>query len=491
MRYSEALGDGGDIDQSRIGGFVRSGDCQTDRYICRGDAQETWEPRFTYHGFRYVQVEGLPSPPALDHIRGRVVHTAFESIGSFECSSADLNALQACTRRSHVSNFVGIPTDCPHREKNGWTGDAQLAAETGLLNYDAAASYRQWLQTMADTQRPSGQFPGIVPSSGWGYNWGSGPAWDSAFILIPWYIYLYTGDASAITIHYDAMRRYMDFCATMASDDTLAFGLGDWCPVNTDTMPEAGLTSTAYYFVMATHMATFAHLTGNDDDAEAYGALANRIRRAFNDRYYRGDGIYAEGQMTALGCALYQGLVEESQRAPVVQRLADAVIANHGRVDFGILGAKYVPRALAANGHIDLAFQLITQPEFPGWVHWLRQGATTLWEDWKGEYSRNHVMFGDISAWMFHYLAGIQPDPEHPGFRQVVIAPHPVGQLDWVRASHRSPQGPITSAWQRDGDVIRGTIALPHGVNGMLKLPDGSTRGLDAGEHGYTIACRA
>ncbi len=471
LRYGERLKDNGEVDQAHIAIFIKSGECQTDRYICKGGGMETWEPRFTYHGFQYVQVEGYQGSPSMEMIRARVVHTAFDSVGAFECSAQQVNRLQECTRRAYLGNFVGIPTDCPHREKNGWTGDAQIAAETGLMNFAAASSYRQWLQTLADTQRPSGQLPGIAPSAGWGYNWGSGPAWDAALVLIPGYIHLYTGDDGAIRDQYDAIRRYLDFCATMADGHILAFGLGDWCAPNSKHMPSAALTSTAYYHVFARETARYARILGHDHQAAEYGALADAIRQAFNARFYRGDGRYDNGSTTAQGCALYQSLVEDGERGLVVQRLVEAVEASGVTSDFGILGAKYVPRALADNGHMDLAFRQLIQPEFPGWVHWLKQGATTLWESWDGRASRNHIMFGDISAWCFHYLAGIRPDAEQPGFRHVRIQPHFVRGLDWVKAAHYSPRGPIRIQWQRTGDGIALEVNLPPGSAGTVILP--------------------
>lgn len=487
LRYAERLKDNGEVDQSNIDVFIKSGECQTDRYIMKGEGEEVWAPRFTYHGFRYVQVEGLPGTPALDHIRGRVVRTAFDEIGSFECSNEDVNSLQRLTKWSYIGNFVGIPTDCPHREKNGWTGDAQLAAETGLMNYDAASSYMQWLDTMADTQRPSGQLPGIVPSAGWGYNWGSGPAWDAAFVLIPWYIYLYTGDARAIETHYDGIRRYLDFCASMATENLLSFGLGDWCPVDPKQMPPAALTSTAYYHVFAKTVAEFARITGHDRDVMAYEELAAKIREAFNREFYKGDGVYGRGQMTAQGCALYQGLVEESEKDAVVKALIDAVAANDCKVDFGILGAKYVPRALADNGHVELAYRMITQPEFPGWVNWVRQGLTTLRESWRDRASGNHIMFGDISAWFYNYLAGINPDPAKPGFKHVILKPRPVSDMERVHATHRSRLGLLEVGWEKKGGSVCYSIDIPAGAAATFSPAGQSPRRLETGHHELTL----
>ncbi len=471
MRYGERLAGDGSVDQTHIGKYIKGGECQTDRYILKGGSPEQWEPRFTYHGFQYVQVEGLSGTPTIDTLRGRVVHTSFEPVSSFNCSNEDLNRLQACTLAAYRGNFVGIPADCPHREKNGWTGDAQLAAETGLMNFTVADAYREWLETIEDAQRPSGQLPGIVPSAGWGYNWGSGPAWDSAFILIPWYIYLYTGDRSCIEQHYEAMKRYVDYCTSQATGGILSFGLGDWCHVDGARRVATELPVTAYYYTDALLISRFAGLTSRPDDQQAYARLAMSIRTAFNRRFYKGDGVYAGGEQTALGCALHHGLVEEGEKTKVVSRLAEAVIANQYRPDVGIIGAKVVPRALSDNGHTDLAYRLITQPEFPGWVHWLRLGATTLWEEWNGESSRNHIMFGDISAWMIQYLAGIKPVPESPGFKHFMVSPHFPEGLDWVKAEYASPHGRIKVSWKRCSLGISLDLSIPVNTTATLEIP--------------------
>ncbi|MBM4148683.1 MAG: alpha-rhamnosidase [Lentisphaerae bacterium] len=486
LRYAERLNAEGDLDIAGMDRFIESGEFQTDRYTLKGQGDELWEPGFTYHGFQYVRVEGLPGKPSLDTIRGRVVHTSFDEVGGVATSSETLNRLQDCARWAYVGNFVGFPTDCPHREKNGWTGDAHLAAETGLLNFGAGAAYGEWLDSIADCQRPSGQVPAIVPCAGWGYNWGSGPAWDSALILIPWYIYLYTGDRSHIDRLYPAMARYVHYLGTLATHHIVHFGLGDWCAVDGSRMAPSALTSTAYYYVDTCLLARFATLTGRNQEAAAFEALAVRIRRAFNAAFYHGDGRYADGQMTALACAVYQGLVEDDQRPAVVARLVEAVEANDGKVDFGILGAKYVPRVLAENGHAELALRLFTQPAFPGWAHWLQDGATTLRENWNNSDSQNHIMFGDISACLYSYFAGIVPDPMRPGFKHVTLRPHLVDGLDWVKAWHRAPAGIIRSAWKRAGRKVTFDVTLPEGTRGALVLPDGSRATLDSGSRRVT-----
>ncbi len=473
FKYAEKLTDEKELDQENIDRFIFAGDCQTDRYILNGEGQEVWEPRFTYHGFRYVQVGCLSEGVKIEALEGRFVCTTFTRIGVISSSSEVLNRLQRCTEWSYLGNFTGIPTDCPHREKNGWTGDAQLAAETGLFNSDAATAYRQWIDSIADAQRPSGQLPGIVPSSGWGYNWGSGPAWDSVFILIPWYIYVYTGDTSAIEKHYEGMRRYVDYCSRMATDNLVSFGLGDWCHWDRERIVPVEITSTGYYYIDTVILAKFAELTGRTDDCQKYTALAAEIKKSFNAKYYKGDGLYHEGGQTTLGCALYQGLVEDSEKAKVAQKLNDAVIDFDYKVDFGILGAKYVPRALADNGYVETAYKILTQPEYPGWAYWIKKGATTLWESWGGEGgSLNHIMFGDISAWMYQYLAGIVPNPDAPGFAELTIKPYFPADLDHFAAEYSAPRGLIKSSWLRTESGVLVKVTIPHNTRAQLVLPD-------------------
>ena len=470
IQYAEILEDN-DITQEGINSFIKGGECQTDHYFLKGTEKEAWEPRFTYHGFQYLRIKGITSEVKLEEVQGQVVNTAFDQIGNFTCSNQVVNQLQECTAWSYVGNFTGIPTDCPHREKNGWSGDAQLAAEAGLFNFAASTAYDQWMDSFADVQRPNGQLPGIVPSAGWGFNWGSGPAWDSAFLLIPWYVYLYTGNSSAIKTHYESMKKYVDYCTDMATDHIVSFGLGDWCHVDKQRITAVEVTSTAYYYVDSLLISKFAQIAGHKADQEKYAQLAAKIKDAFNQRFYKGDGIYAQGEVTALACAIYQELVEDSEKDKVLAKLAQAVQANDHKADFGILGAKYVPRALADNGHVNAAYQLITQPQFPGWVHWLKQGATTLWESWEGKASRNHIMFGDISAWFYRVLTGIDPDPSQPGFKHFFLKPSITGDLTWVKADYRCPYGLIRSDWKIQDGTLQWDIRVPNNTTATVWVP--------------------
>ncbi len=479
LRYGELLGPDSSVDQSNINSFVHpeEGEFQVDRYILKGQGVETYEPRFTYHGFQYVEISGAPASLTLDDLQGCLVHTDFTRAGSFTCSSERGNRLQSCTEWSYASNFVGVPTDCPQREKNGWTGDAHLAAEAGLYNFHAETAYWKWLDDLADEQREDGALPGIVPTSGWGYEWGNGPCWDSAAVLIPWYIYLYRGDLAILARSYPMIRRYLEYLGTKSGGegDLLALGLGDWVPPYgrpEDYTAPLRLLSSAYFYMDAQIASRVAELLGYSEDARRYADWADSLSQRFNALFYDPiSGLYAGGSQTAQGMALYAGLVQPDERPRVARQLVAEIRQQKGRINAGIHGAKAVLNALAENGFHDHAYHLITQPQYPGWAWWLAQGATTLWETWDGAASRNHIMFGDISAWFYKYLAGIRPDPERPGFKHVLIRPYLAEGLDWVRADYESPYGAVRSAWQRRGDTFQLEVTLPPNTTGWIYLP--------------------
>ncbi len=485
LRYAERLTDDGELSTYNQDKFIKGGDFQTDKYIMKGDGVEVWEPRFTYHGFQYIHAV-VDGDGEIVKIEARLVNSDFKSIGRFNCSSEMLNRLQDCTRRSYLSNFTGIPTDCPHREKNAWTGDAQLAVETGLFNFDGARSYKQWIDSFREAQRPSGQLPGIIPNAGWNYD--CGPAWDSALFVIPYNIYLFTGDLECIEKNYDLMRSYLSFCAEMNEDNIVAFGIWDYCTpdFNWEKAAPKWITSTGCYYGCVKMFSKFAALLGKEDDRLTYAKLAADIKAAFNKKYGKCTGVLANGEMTSIGATLYWGLCEDSEKEAAVSRLAALAVANDCKADFGILGAKYIPRVLSDNGHADLAFRIITQEEYPGWGYWIKKGATTLWEHWKGNSSKNHIMFGDISAWMYQYVAGITPDPENPGFRHVIIRPHPVAGMAWAEAEHFSPAGRIASAWKLSGSVFTLEIEIPPDASATVFMPDSSRHEAGSGKHRLT-----
>ena len=469
IRYAERVNDDGTINVDSIAAHMRGTPFQTDVYILKGDGVETWRPRFVYHGFQYVEVTGLPSEPTAETIQAEVVHTDFPTAGSFTCSNELFNKIQTMTLWSYWSNFHGYPTDCPHREKNGWTGDAHLAAEQAMYNFENAPGYLKWLWDLQDIQKENGELPGIVPTSGWGFSWGNGPAWDSAFILIPWYLYVYRDDQRAMEEHYTAMKRYVDYVESRSPGRLADFGLGDWVPAKTET-PRV-VTSTGYFYVDCVLLSRFAELLGRKEDAKHYAALAKDVYDAFNKKFYKGKGVYANDSQTALSCAIYQGLVPPSEKAAVIARLGEAVTRADDHLDTGILGAKYLFHALSDNGLHDRAFRIATQTTRPSYGRWIEQGATTLWEDWDEGSSRNHIMFGDISAWFYQTLAGLNADPKQPAFKHIILRPEPVGDVTWVKAAHESQYGPVESAWRLEDGEFVWKIRIPVNTCAAIHVP--------------------
>ncbi|HVM71981.1 MAG TPA: glycoside hydrolase family 78 protein, partial [Anaerolineales bacterium] len=475
MRYAERLGPDGDIDQSHSSSLVKTEGFQTDTYILNGKGLETYAPRFAYHGFQYIQVSGLPGKAARDMLTGCVVHTDLERTGSFECSNELINRIQQAAIASTLGNYHGMPTDCPQREKNGWTGDAQLSAEQVLFNFDPASAYTKWLDDFIDCQRPSGALPGIVPTGGWGYNWGAGPAWDSAFIMIPWYLYLYRGDIGILQRHYEAMKKYLGFLGTLASEHIIHFGLGDWCPPTPEPdsyKAPAELTNTAYYHADACLLARIAGLLGKAEDARYYDELAKKIKTSARKHYFDpGKGRLAGHSQTSIACFLYQGLVEPEEIKTFKSMLLEEIIACNDHLDCGILGTKYLLNVLTELEQADVAYRIVTQRDFPGWGFWLEQGATTLWETWDGNASRNHHMFSDVSAWFYKTLAGILPDPSRPGFKHIIIKPWPVEGLAWAKGETYTPYGLLKSTWHKENGRFTLDVSIPPNSSATVHLP--------------------
>ncbi len=474
---------------------------QTDRFVSAGAAVEHYEPRFQYSGFRYVVVRGLARAPTLADAEACVIHTAFKTIGRFACSDETFNTLMAMGEKAYRSNFAdGVPTDCPHREKNGWTGDASIAVELAQYLFENTATYEKWLRDVGDTQLANGNICCIVPTSGWGYHWGNGPAWDSALPVIAWTLWTYRADRRILDEVYPVLQRYLAYTATRANAQGLVrHGLGDWIPVTRAHMPSVEYTSSCYYYQAQRIASEIARLRGDAAEAKRYAAAAEKTRAGINAKFYKGRGVYENGGQTAQGLALAFGLPESGEEAAVAAALVASVERSKGHVDMGLLGMKHVFRALARIGRADLAFQMLVNPTKPSPVEWIQKGGTTLWEDWADGSSRNHIMFGDFVGWAYQYLAGIRleetagstsavPLVTTPGFKDLVIEPCLVDALTWVKASVESPYGAIESAWKRDGKNIVYTIRLPPNTRALLKLPGLAPRRVEGGSYSFTAA---
>jgi alpha-L-rhamnosidase len=470
MIYAEKTNTDGSVDQSNINYLVALTQYfQRDIYVLKGSGLETYAPRFTYHGFRYAQVTGLPAAPTTNTLVAQVVHTAFDPAGSFLCSDDLLNHIETNTLWSYRGDFVGIPTDCPTREKNGWDGDAQLACEVGLTHFHSEAAYTRWLKEFGPAQQSNGELSGVFPNAIWGY--GEGPAWESAYLLIPWFVYQHCGDVAILTNNYVGMKAYVDYETSVASGNIVSYGLGDWEPANTST--PASVTDTGYYYQDASIIAQTAALMGNTSDFLEYSNLAAQINVSFNSAFFDpATSEYSGGTQTAQSCALYQGLVPTNLIPAVVNTLATNIQQNNDIIDTGILGSKYLLRALCDNGRSDIAMALARQTAYPSWGYQVLAGATTLWETWCGcnaTDSLNHIMFGDISAWFVEYVAGIRPGA--PGYKTVIIKPDEMNGLAWAQATHDSPYGMISSAWQVSGLSANLNITIPPGATAEVYLP--------------------
>ena len=480
--FGEKLGPKWDLDNSKIAVYTMDPDFQHDWYLLNDADEQLWAPTFTYHGFRYVQVTLDPGVELLE-IEARVIRSNFAEISEAKCSDAVLNKISELARRSFESNFVNHPTDCPHREKMGWTGDAQLAAELGLWNYDVSENYRAYLDSMRDCQRLNGQIPGQVPFCD---HWQFGPVWDSALIILPYQIWRFTGDITAIGENYLAGKRLMDYFASIAVDHIVEMGPGDWCHWSRSMAISGKVDATAYYCYCADILSKTAAVAGYPQDEEIWKNLAGNIRQAFRKEFCRPGGHCAKDETTALALALTFDLAEPSERSAMAKRLNDKVLENNCKACFGISGAKAVPRALAENGYFDTALTVLTQKELPGWGWWLDYGATSLWEDWGGTMSLNHVMFGDPGAWLWEFAGGIHPRTgvEYAGFKRFTITPPATDKLTSFTGQYRSPQGVIEWAWEKgDNGKYRGTLIVPENCTAEFCSPGQALQQLPAGEH--------
>lgn len=470
LNYSERMKPNGEIERGQIECFMDKQPVQrfqTDTYRCKGSGTETWEQRFSYSGFQYVEVVGYPGKPKLEDFEARLACTHFEDRGEFACSNELLNKIQHATRYAYLSNAQSIPTDCPQREKNGWTGDAHLAAEAGLMNFCSGAFYTKWLDDVADDQQPEGNLSVIIPTGGWGRG-DCHPSWDSAFAIIADTMNRYEDDSQLLVKHYEGLKRYVDFLYAKTRLDLIPFdSLGDWLPWKTETSSK--LTSTVMLFSDAKIVAKAASLAGKPVEAEKYLALAEKVKKAYVKHYLSSDEIN-KGTQTALAIAIYFGLAEGDTRKAAFDALVKD-IERQGHIDTGIIGAKYALRVLSENGRTDLAYRLVSRKEQPGWGWWIEQGATTLWEDWKGESSLNHIMFGDVSNWMIQWLAGIGLDPQANAFKHILIQPQVVGDLTWAKASVLSPYGRIASSWKRNGKRLHLEVEIPANTTATVRLP--------------------
>ncbi len=462
--------------------YVRYG--QTDVYICKG-GDETFIPRFKYDGFRYALVEGLTEEQADgDAVSFLVMHSDLKERAGFSCSDDTLNRLQECARRSDLSNFYYFPTDCPHREKNGWTGDASISAEHMLLNLTAEKSLREWLLNIRLAQRADGALPGIVPTGGWGFAWGDGPAWDSVCVNLSYYIYRFTGDQTVIAENAAMIMRYLFYISGKRDERGLiAIGLGDWLdPFEHELGHIASplvVTDSAVIHDLACKAAFLFSRAGLCREADYARAIAASVRSCFRKHLIDPDTKIVEGNcQTSQALALETGLFDEEELPEARKRLIEIVHRDHDVNACGMIGLRHIFHALVHAGEADLAYRLITSPSRSCYGYWLAHGATSLWESfpdlnvsWEG--SKNHHFFGDISSLFIQEFAGLKPNPLCGDIDAYEISPHFIQALDFAEAYYHARLGKITVRWERKENGIVLRVTAPKGTRGRIVLPEG------------------
>ncbi|MCX5684349.1 MAG: glycoside hydrolase family 78 protein [Planctomycetota bacterium] len=491
LRFAEVLEPNGSIHTANL----RSAKC-TDTYICKGGGEESWEPRFTFHGFRYVEVTGYPGRPPADAVTGVAVNSDTPQAGTFECSNPLINRFWQNTLWTQRGNFLEIPTDCPQRdERLGWTGDAQIFIRTATCNMDVAAFFTKWLVDLDDAQTSAGSFPDIAPRCRLPWPVGDGnAAWGDAGVICPWTIHWVYGDRRVLGDHYEAMTRWIAYLEQNSTDLLRpAAGYGDWVPQGAETPKD--VLATACFARSAHLVALAARVLGKADDAEKYEDLCRRIKAAFNKAYVSADGRIAGDTQTCYVLALDFDLLPQALRAAAAARLVRNIGAHGDHVTVGFVGVASLMQALTKAGKVRAAYALMEQETFPSWLYPVRHGATSIWERWNGwteEHglfdpgmnSFSHYAFGIAAEWLFTSVAGI--DTDGPGFRRIIIRPRLGGRLTHAKAVYHAITGEIASAWRLEGGAVTLDVTLPANTTATVYVPAKSAA--DVSESGQPAA---
>lgn len=486
LRFAESLNDDGTLFMTNLR------DARvTDTYILKGTGMETWEPRFTYHGFRYVEIKGYPGVPTIDDFTGKMIYDDMATTGQFVTSNSTLNQLHQNAWWGTASNYKGMPVDCPQRnERQPWLGDHAVGAHGENFMFDNAALYKKWLDDIKYSQRGDGSLPDVAPAY-WRY-YSDNMSWPGTYLVVANMLYEQTGDLSVITDHYSTMKKWLTYMKDRymtAEYIVTKDSYGDWCvppPTieeatgqNADVKRPSRLISTAYYYYFMELMQQFAQLSGNEEDILDYQDLQKKVRNGFNQAFYRQEGYYGDNKMTDNLLPLYFGIVVEENEQKVFDQLVQTIeVTNGGHLSTGVIGTQWLMRTLTRYGRVDLAYQLATNRTYPSWGYMLEHGATTIWELWHGNVanpkmnSQNHVMLlGDLILWFYQHLAGIQA--AEPGFASIRLKPEFVADLDFVDATYASVRGTIGSHWMRKDGVLTWEVSVPPNSRATAHLPLG------------------
>lgn len=447
----------------------------TDVYVLKGKGVETYAPRFTYHGYRYAQIETEGDAEVLD-VQGQVVHTALESRGRFACSNELLNQIHRNALWGYRTNWHSVPTDCPQRdERQGWMGDAHMTADMGLYNFHVVRAYRKFLQDIQEAQGKDGSVPDTVPFV-WGTQLGD-PMWSAAYPFITWDVYRHTADHQLLEQHYDGLKRYVDSLAREAPDGLLTrSNYGDW--VSVEPTPKE-LIATGGFWMTARVVSEVARRLGKEREMKKYRALCKKIARRFHQEFFDPEkGGYGNGSQFSNAFPLYLGIVPPEHHEQVLRALIQTIEETHkGHLSTGFIGTRYLLDALVNEGHAETAYRIASRNTYPGWGYMVLNGATTIWELWKmetgpGMNSHNHPAFGFVSGWYYSTLAGIKPEEEHPGWKHILVQPHVTGDLVWAEAELDTLHGKTAVRWEREVAGLQMTVSVPANCSATVYVPD-------------------
>jgi len=500
MKFAEVLDKEGNFYTENL----RDAKC-TDTYILKGEGEEIYEPHFTFHGFRYLKLEGLDKAPDLDDITGVVIYSDMPPTGSFTCSSDLINQLQHNIQWGQKGNFLDVPTDCPQRnERLGWTGDAQVFAPTAAFNFNVAAFYSKWLKDLALDQAPNGVVPHVIPDVLNGS--GGSTAWADAALIVPWNTYLAYGDKRILEEQYQSMKAWVDYMKERAGADYLWTGdthYGDWLAFATTRSDYPGATTekdliaTAYFRYSSGLLAKIAKIIGKTDDAKIYSALSEKVKDAFINEFVTPSGRLVSHTQTAYCLAISFDLLPEDLVSDAAAYLAGDV-KKMGHLTTGFVGTPLLCKTLSDQGYEDLAFMLLNRKDYPSWLYPVTQGATTIWERWDGQKpdgsfqnagmnSFNHYAYGAIGEWLYTYVAGIRIDETKPGYKHFILAPHPGGGMTHATATIESMYGKIVSGWKVEGDEFIYEVEIPANTTATVILPgDGIPKELGSGKYQFS-----
>jgi alpha-L-rhamnosidase len=491
--YGEKLMPDGTVDARDEHHYFKAG-FQTDRLTLAG-RREQWHPRFSYKGFRYVQVEGWPGgKPDLAAVTAQVIHTDVAVTGRFDSSNPLLSWIHQAAVDTLLNNLYGIPTDTPMYEKNGWTGDGMLGADMFLRNVDADRLLAKWVRDIADTRKPDGAPLLIAPNPGWGD--ARAPTWHAAYVLVPWSLWMNAGDRRPIEEHIDGIARYVAMENARSPGGIADTELGDWVSPETDPGGENApedkhVAATAYLYRMQRVTAQMLRLLGDDAKAKDFDTQADAVRDAFNARFldrtaarYRGEGDSGYRQAHNL-LALAFGLVPDELRDRVAAGVAADAKARGDHLDTGALATKVILPVLTATGHADEAWRIATQVTFPSWGFWRDNGATSLWEHWKlASRSRGHYFLGTVDDWLFGDVAGLRPLA--PGWQRIEVRPAVTAWLDHASAAVMTPYGEASVAWRKVGGRVEMDVHVPVGAEAVVGLPGRADEVVGSGDHHLT-----